>query len=160
MKQKHLILVQTLKNSPDIIGNYISSIPEDGMNQKRKENFWTIRQHLIHLLQTQKLLYGRILKIKEEDNPVIKPYFPEKDEIIDDNTDIAGLMDKFRTLRDRQLELVEGMNEKDFEKEAVHGEYKKYNLEIILNHMIFHDYWHMYRIEELWLTKDEFLTDL
>ena len=35
---------------------------------------------------------------------------------------------------------------------------KKYNFEIVLNHILFHDYWHMYRIEELWLTKDEYLS--
>ena len=57
------------------------------------------------------------------------------------------------------MELLSQLDDLDLVKEAKHDEYKKYNIEIKLNHMLFHDYWHIYRIEELWLTKDEYLTN-
>lgn len=33
----------------------------------------------------------------------------------------------------------------------------EYTPEIMLGHLVMHDQLHMYRIEELWLTRDEFL---
>ncbi|MDA1119365.1 MAG: hypothetical protein O2887_02525 [Bacteroidetes bacterium] len=42
-------------------------------------------------------------------------------------------------------------------KTAVHPEFNKYSHYILLRHAMMHDHFHMYRIEELWLTKDEYL---
>jgi uncharacterized damage-inducible protein DinB len=160
MKEKYKNLLQSLKSSPFIISDYLLPVPDEQMDEKRRQNFWTIRKHLAHLVQTQDLIYKRILRFKNEEEPEIKPYFPEKDEIAEENNvSTSELIDKLKTLRNRQIELLESLSEKDFQKKGIHGEYKKYDLEIIMNHILFHDYWHMYRIEELLLTKDEFLTE-
>jgi hypothetical protein len=107
------------------------------------------------------MLYERILKFKNEDYPVIKPYFPENEGVEEENiSSIESLIENFKSVRKNQIDILENLDAKDFNKSAVHDEYKKYNLEILMNHMLFHDYWHMYRIEELLLTKDEYLTEL
>lgn len=72
MKQNITILIQSLKDSPKIISNYISMISEKDLNEKRKDNFWTIKEHLIHLDYVQDILFQRILKFKNEDNPIKK----------------------------------------------------------------------------------------
>ena len=48
----------------------------------------------------------------------------------------------------------------DWEKTATHPEYEQYSLIILARHILMHDHWHMYRMEELWLTRDEYLTIL
>ena len=159
MIEKYKNLISSLKQSPLIIGDYLLTVSVEQANEIRRVNFWTICKHLSHLVQTQKLLYERILKFKNEDNPVIKPYFPDKDEIEKNDLGVPELIEKFKAIRNDQIELLESLSEKDFRKKAVHEEYKKYDLEIIMNHILFHDYWHMYRIEELLLTKDEYLSE-
>jgi uncharacterized damage-inducible protein DinB len=157
MNDKIKNLYQTLKLSIDIISGYIKSIPEELIDKRRKEDFWTVKQHVMHLLNTQSLLFDRLNKFKNDDYPVIVPYFPENDAIKETDLSINDLLDQFIVIRNKQLELIDSFTERDLKKEGSHDEYLKYNIEILLNHILFHDYWHMYRIEELWLTKDKYL---
>lgn len=159
MKEKLNTLITVLKNTPLIISNYIQQIPENDLPIKKGADFWTIKKHLLHLEYVQNILHERILKFKNDQFPKITPYFPENDEIVENKfNNINEIIDSYKSKRNKQIKLIDVLDEKDFLKEAVHNEYKKYNIEIILNHIIFHDYWHMYRIEELWLTKDEYLS--
>lgn len=153
-------LIETLKSSPEIISNYIALIPEEDLDIKRGKDFWTVREHVIHLEYTQDILIHRIDIFKNEEKPVIKPYFPENDKI-DSNkfNTIKEVLNSFKSKRNRQIELISQLKDSDLKKEGMHDEYKRYNAEILLHHILFHDYWHIYRIEELWLTKDEYLAE-
>jgi uncharacterized damage-inducible protein DinB len=157
MNEQLMHVVAALEITPGIISTYLSVIPENDLNIKRSEQAWTIREHVLHLDYVQDIIYKRILTIKDEDFPVIHPYFPENDEIDDqENKKINDILDSFKNKRNRQIQLVKELRDVDLKKEAMHDEYKRYNIYIILNHLLFHDYWHMYRIEELWLTKDKY----
>lgn len=152
-------LLKTLQYLPETIEAYFKGIPEDLLDRKRSETAWTIREHLYHIADVQEMLYQRIGKIRDEKNPVITPYFPEKkdlEEISYPSVEKAFL--HYKEMRKKQLLLVEELTESALAKEAQHGEYVKYSIPIILNHMVFHEYWHMWRIEELWLTRDEYFS--
>ena len=148
-------LLSTLRSLPDIIGTYVSNIPEELLDRKRNEEAWTIREHIYHIAFVQEMLYSRLLKIKEEERPVITPYFPEEKEGAPYDS-VQHAVSHYKAVRERQLALINQLAEADFQREAKHGEYISYNIPIIINHMIFHEYWHMYRLEEIWLTKDEY----
>lgn len=152
-------LLVSFKDLPEIIEDYVKNIPEDILDVKRNEQTWTIREHINHIVDVQEMLYGRILKIKEEEKPIIIPYFPE-DELAaaQKYSTLAIAFEKYKEMREKQIALIRRLTEEDFQKEAKHGEYINYSIPIILNHMIFHEYWHMYRIEEIWLTKEEFFS--
>jgi len=45
-------------------------------------------------------------------------------------------------------------------KETSRPEYENYSLFILVRHILMHNHWHMYRMEELWLTRDAYLTKL
>jgi hypothetical protein len=64
---------------------------------------------------------------------------------------------EFKTLRSESIEIVKSLDDSIWEKEAEHPEYKIYTPYIMLRHLLMHDYFHMYKIEELWLTNDEYL---
>ncbi len=160
MKAKFYSLIESLNNSIKVITDYLILIPEKDLDIIRQKGFWSIRQHVIHLVYTQTILYDRILKIKNEENPIITPYFPEKDKIDETKyNSISEALDAFKDLRLKQLRLINQFTDQDIKKKAEHDEYKYYNIEIILNHILFHDYWHMYRIEQLWLTKEKYLVE-
>ena len=159
MKENLETLIQILENTPEVISNYVSLISEDELNAKRGENFWTIEEHLVHLDYVQDILLERILKFKNEDEPKITPYFPEDDKIEKQKfSSIGEILISYKNKRDKQIKLINEIKDSAVNKKAFHDEYKKYNFEIVLNHILFHDYWHMYRIEELWLTKDQYLS--
>lgn len=153
-------LLATFQGLPEIIETYYNNIPEEALDRKRSENAWTIREHLYHIAEVQEMLYSRILKIRDEENPVITPYYPENEsELVSKFQSMQHAFEHYKAVREKQISLVGQLMEADYEKEAKHDQYIKYNITIVLNHMIFHEYWHMYRIEELWLTKDEFFTE-
>lgn len=147
-------LLKTLQDLPEIIETYFKIIPEDFLDKKRNETSWTIREHLYHIVSVQEMLYQRILKIRDEENPIITPYFPENEpERVSLYESVNKAFLHYKEIRKKQILLINQLTESDFSKEATHNEYIRYNIPIIVNHMIFHEYWHMYRIEELWLTK-------
>ena len=152
-------LLATLKDLPEIIETYFRNIPEDILDKKRNETSWTIREHLYHIADVQEMLYARILKIRNEENPIITPYFPENEsKQVSQYESVHKALTHYKAIREKQILLINQLTESDFAKDAKHNEYMKYNIPIIINHMIFHEYWHMYRIEEIWLTRDEYFS--
>ncbi|MDP4092861.1 MAG: DinB family protein [Bacillota bacterium] len=150
-------LLTSFRTVPEIIEDYFKNIPAEYLDKKRSEQAWTIREHLYHIVSVQEMLLKRINTIKEENTPVIKPYFPENEpdrqKLFDS---IEEALDIYKNFRSKQIELINELSNAELDKEAHHNEYISYNIPIIINHMIFHEYWHMYRIEELWLTRDAY----
>lgn len=150
--------LRTLEHIPELIYGYFQNIPPEVFDIRRTKEAWTIREHLYHIVSVQDMLLKRMELIRVEDNPVITPYFPENQkEQSALYESVEAAFTEYRTTRQKQIELVRGAGIVDMAKEASHAEYIFYNIPIIVNHMIFHEYWHMYRIEELWLTRDEYI---
>ncbi|HPV43211.1 MAG TPA: DinB family protein [Spirochaetota bacterium] len=147
----------SLEKSADILSDFMGSISEDELKVKRRPGFWSIRHHLFHLAETQDLLYKRLVRFKEEERPVITPYFPSEDKESKAFTSAEEALSVFMALRKKQVELIRSYDESDLRKEGLHPEYRQYNIPILVRHILMHDYWHMYRMEEVWLTTDEYL---
>jgi len=151
-------LLTTFTALPSIIETYILSIPEEVYDIKRSEEAWTIREHIYHICNVQEMLSERIILLIKEKNPVIEPFFPQNQQGRGTLfANVSEAIGKYKTQRKAQLEYIKNIDQSVLTHEANHPEYIRYNLPIIINHMVFHEYWHMYRIEELWLTKPEYL---
>jgi hypothetical protein len=109
------------------------------------------------------MLLKRFERFMNEDHPEFVPYFPENAEEepgTPARMNIATNLQQFVQYRDRQLVLLENADDITWKKTATHPEYEEYSLYILTRHVLMHDYWHMYRMEELWLTRDAYLTKL
>jgi hypothetical protein len=148
----------TFEYLPFIIENYFRQIPVAVLDIKRNESTWTIREHLIHLLGVQKMLLGRMDTIINEPSPTIEPYFPDKQtkNETEKGINLEDLFIEFRNYRKKQIDLIKNLPDNILDKPANHREYINYTIRLMVNHMIYHEYWHMYRIEEIWLTKEEY----
>jgi hypothetical protein len=129
---------------------------------QRGDGFWTIAEHFSHLAQVQPMLLKRIERFMTEDCPDFIPYNPGSAEGPDTpermSSEIA--LDQFSSYRASQLQLLEHTDEATWKKQATHPEYDEYSLYILARHVLMHDHWHMYRMEELRLTRDAYLTTL
>jgi uncharacterized damage-inducible protein DinB len=154
-------LIEGLKRTPVILSDFVKTVRVEKLDFRRGEEFWTIAEHVSHLARVQPMLLDRFRRLMNEDHPVFVPYIPGKDE-----PDTPGRMnmddalDQFTRYRGEQVRMLEGANEKTWHKTATHPEYEQYSLYILTRHVLMHDYWHMYRIEELWLTRDAYMTRL
>ena len=156
-------LLSGLRQTPKIFNAFVKTIPESKLNLRRGEGFWTIAEHVSHLAEVQPMLLGRFQRFLQEEHPQFVPFIPTKDgdaPVTPASLTIAAALLQFAEYRKKQLVLLENADAGIWQRMATHPEYEQYSLYILARHVLLHDYWHMYRIEELWLTKDAYLTRL
>jgi uncharacterized damage-inducible protein DinB len=152
-------LIDGLRLNIAILRDFIAAIPEGEIEKRRKEDYWSIREHLSHLVITQIMLCKRLELFIKEERPVIVPYVPEGKPDTEGKAKkpIGELLDSFEKWRERQLGFIESCGDEVWPKSAEHPEYLAYSFETLIRHILLHDSYHMNRIEELWLLKDEYL---
>ena len=156
-------LLEGLSRTPGILAQFVKSIPEERLDLRRGEDFWTIAEHVSHLAEVQPMLLDRFERIINEEHPEFVPYIPGDAEDQPDTParlTMTDALDQFALYRDKQLMLLKSADDRIWQKSATHPEFDQYSFYILARHMLMHDYWHMYRMEELWLTKDNYLTAL
>jgi hypothetical protein len=155
-------ILSSLSGSPAILEGLLLSIPTDALQQKRGQGFWSLHEHAAHLADVQPMILERLRRIISEEMAEFVPFIPGEDETAGPPAlpSVEMILTRFRSVREEQIELLGKAGKSVWEKCAIHPEYDQYGLLILARHILMHDHWHMYRMEELWLTKDEFLTKL
>ena len=152
-------LLECLRRSVNILSAFVASIPEDKLNRRRGTGTWSVAEHACHLAQIQPMMLARLQRFLSEDRPEFVPFIPGEAEEEDrpPKMEIKATLAEFAQYRQKQLELLEMADDALWQKTAIHPEYDLYTLYILIRHILMHDHWHMYRMEQLWLTRDEFL---
>jgi uncharacterized damage-inducible protein DinB len=160
--QDRQILRDGLSQAVTILTEFVAAIPADKMHVRRGEGFWTINEHVSHLADVQPMLFERLQRFVAEEKPAFVPFVPDDAQADSGppNLETGAALAQFADFRQRQLDLLAQAGELPWLKTASHPEYEKYSFYILVRHILMHDHWHMYRMEELWLTHDEFLTEL
>jgi hypothetical protein len=150
-------LIDTFEKLPGIVADYVARIPDADRIRSRGEGIWPVKEHIYHIAGVQEMLYGRMVLIRDRENPVITPYFPQNEGDRGEKfPSVEKALAHYAEYRKKQLTLIGELRTADLEREARHEEYTQYTIPLLINHMVFHEYWHMYRIEEIWLTRDGF----
>jgi len=92
----------------------------------------------------------------EQDAPEFVPYaLPQYGEgmAVDVDQALAG----FETGRKELLDLLRKAGPDVWKKQSSHPNYTNFDFAFMVRHILAHDYWHIYRIESLWLMKNEHL---
>ncbi len=156
----HKALFQCLENSISIISAFVQSVPNDDLNRRRGPDVWTVAEHVQHLADVQPMICQRIMAFQEEEAPRFIPFVPGEEEpsSVRIGVEVDEALEAFATWRNKQLLLLRDMAPRAWEKTAEHPEYTAYTLPILTRHILMHDHWHMYRMEELWLTRDDYFS--
>jgi uncharacterized damage-inducible protein DinB len=152
------VFLQTLRNNSQILEDFLTKMSSKEINYQIKD-FWTIRQHVEHLITTQKVILARIKQFLVEEQPIMKPFIPEtvKEE---DPKEISILINEFKDIRNQQITLIEKAEDRIWKRKGTHPQYKKYSFEILVRHAILHDGFHMWRMEELWIENENLIMEL
>jgi len=156
-------LLQALRQTPKILQAFVKTIPKNKLALRRGEGFWTIAEHVSHLAEVQPMLLERFQRFIDEECPEFIPFVPDKvgeESAAPACLSIADALQQFELYRQKQRMLLENAGDSIWQRTAKHPEYEAYSFYILARHVLMHDYWHMYRMEELWLTKDAYLTRL
>lgn len=158
MNDKNSIMV-CLRETPLILENMLNQIPPSLLKEQRRKHKWCIHEHVCHLAEAEGMIYRRFQQFATKEELHFMPYIPGKTVAMDTllNMDMAAALRSFRGTRKSMMQLVNGFDQKVWKRKAHHHEYTEYSAYILLRHTLMHDHFHLYRIEELWLTRDEFL---
>jgi uncharacterized damage-inducible protein DinB len=149
-------LLENLRNGPYLLQELVEKIPAEKRRWHAHPEKWCIHAHACHLVQVQALFLDRMDRFLKEENPVFVPYFPEEDRG-EDGLHAMALGPSLQTFHDSRQQLLEKAQDVPasfWTKPASHPEYRLYSPHIMLRHVMMHDYFHMYRIEDLWITQD------
>jgi hypothetical protein len=150
--------VNVLESNKNILCQFIGKMTEMEINYRIKD-YWTIYEHIEHLTFSQNIVLGRIKQFFEEDHPKIKP-FGAGGRMFTERHSVKELLQKYCELRNDQIKLIKNATRGTWEKEGTHEEYKKYTFEILIRHIILHDSFHMWRMEELWIEDENLIKEL
>ena len=152
-------LLEGLRRTPKIFNGFVKTIPQSKLDLRRGDGFWTIAEHVSHLAEVQPMLLGRFQRFMQEEHPEFIPFIPSKDgdePVTPACMSMTAALQQFAQYRKEQLLLLENAEAGFWQRMAIHPEYEAYSLYIFTRHVLMHDYWHMYRIEEIWLTKNDY----
>jgi hypothetical protein len=156
-------LLESLKRSTSILSAFARTIPADALHRRRNAACWTPAEHVSHLAQVQPMLLERLQRFRDEERPAFVPYIPgegEEEPGTPEVMPIDAALEQFSRYRVNQTDLLAAANAATWEKTGSHPEFAHYSCYILARHILMHDHWHMYRMEELWLTRDDYLTQL
>lgn len=147
-------LIVNLKNSPLLLKDILQFVPNDLLKQRRIPEKWSIHEHVCHLALVEQMMRERLQMFIQEERPVLQPYCPGES----DKTDLMEMnlhesIDTYERLREEFIQRLSSLGEGVWLKQAEHSEYKEYTPYIMARHLYLHDNIHLYRIEELWLTR-------
>jgi hypothetical protein len=152
--------IVALENNKKILKQFVDNMTQEEINRRIKD-YWTIYEHIDHLVETQISILGRIQSFINKEKPVIEPYIPDDHPVVKyPNKSASDLLSEFIELRDKQIKLIEKTKKSVWEKQGSHEEYNEYTFEILVRHIIIHDGYHMFRMEELWIMKDKYIKEL
>jgi hypothetical protein len=154
---KRTELIAGLQNNVAVLRGLVAAMDAQAL-ERRIKDYWTVKEHLEHLVICQRMLLGRMEQFLVEGCPIMKPYIPGDAPAA--KKSVAEMLDEFESLREKQLALIEGASEAVWAKGATHSEYKEYGFEILVRHTLLHDSFHMCRMEELWIMKEELIKEL
>lgn len=152
-------ILSTLREAPPVLKSLLRQIPEHFYKQRRIPGKWTIHEHACHLDVVQDMILERFRIFLEQDKPEFQAYLPGTN--VSDaaliHMDIEESTAAFQQKRKQLLELVQGFDQSSWHKKGSHPRYIEFTPYIFLRHVMMHDHLHMYRMEELWLSKAEYL---
>ncbi len=159
MSKAHLI--ETLRQYPAIVKEFLQSIPEARVHARLGEGFWTIYEHLEHLVLTQEVIHQRLQLVRDQERPQIVPFNPDEHhkEVPAGARvrSVSHLVEQYTGWREKQLAIIEEASPELWGKSATHPEYERYGFEILVRHTLLHDGFHLSRIEDLALMKPHLL---
>ena len=144
-------LIENISKTPILLKELISELPKDRLTKELKKGKWSIHEHATHVAISD--IYGfqkRLKQFSEEENPTIKPLSgADFDKAFFINLNLNDTLEQFFEHRKETIEMARSLPTELMTKSAYHPEYDIYTPYIMLRHLMMHDHYHMYAIEDL-----------
>ena len=153
MNQEIEAILKALQETPRLLKELIIEIDPELYKEEIIRGKWSIHENATHVAVGDK--YGiqkRLEDFNQIEHPTFEPLsgdnFPKKFFI---ELDLFETLEEFFKIRQSTIDLAHALNKDNWHKEANHPEYKRYTPYFMLRHLLMHDHWHLYKIEDMGL---------
>jgi hypothetical protein len=144
-------ILDALNETPRLLRELINEIEPKLYKKKIIKGKWSIHEHATHIAVGD--IYGfqkRLVEFKKQDKPTFNPLSGDDfDEGFFIKLELKKTINDFFEVRQKTVELAKQIDANDWDKQAIHPEYKTYTPYIMLRHLLMHDHNHLYKIEDL-----------
>ena len=141
---------QILRKTSDTLRLLLDDANREAFSKKEEGDAWSPRQILIHMIDTEYAWGFRYRYIMAEKDPVLTPYDQNDWSKTFDygDLDATQLIRAFTPIRRVNLELLQSVDPKLFDKQASHPQYGKVTVGIMIPHLAAHDLKHLQQIRD------------
>ena len=149
-------LIAVLANAPGIIIPLIREVPPQYLKRRPSPTKWSAHEHACHLSTSDGPFLARLDLMLSAPAPYMRSMLPTPEEesgaLLD--VDLDEALGQYVRERAGLVKRLKELSAEDWERTAKHEEYSYYSVWIMFRHLLTHEMFHAYRIEELLLKKD------
>lgn len=155
-------IIDCLEKTTVILKSLLSQIPSELVQARRVKDKWSIHEQVCHLTEAQGILIGRFKQFENEQDPLIEAYEPEEErpDTYYLDMDMNAELEKFVEIRAGMVSMLRRFPEEYWNRQGRHVAFTPYNTKLLLTHSLNVDYLHLFSIEQLGLTKPEFVDEI
>ncbi len=149
-------LIVALEKAPLVIIPMVREVPEHIVKRRPSPAKWSAYEHACHLSQSDKLFRDRLDMILSTPEPFIRSVEPTPDEEAGSyfDVDLDESLERYVRERTTLVTRLRELSSEEWQKTAVHEAFDHYSVFIMFRHVLNHEMFHAYRIEELLLKND------
>ena len=150
------IFISALETAPGVIVPLIREVPPQILKRRPSPTKWSAYEHACHLSQSDAPFFARLDLILSTPAPFIKSIenSPEDEAGAMLDIDLDQSLERYVRERAALVKRLKKLSPDEWQKTAVHEAFDHYSVWIMFRHVLNHEMFHAYRIEELLLKKD------
>ncbi len=144
-------LMDQIAAAPARLREAVAGLDDDQMDTQYREDGWTVRQVVHHVLDSHVNAYVRFRWALTEDGPVIKPYDEKEWARLSDamTAPVAVSLDLLDALHARWLILLRAMTPEDFDRRWTSPDFGELSVDVLLQIYAWHGRHHVAHITSL-----------
>ncbi len=149
-------LIAALENAPGVIIPLIREVPLEYLKRRPSPTKWSAYEHACHLSGSDEPFRARLDLMLTTPAPFIRSIInsPEDESGALLSIDLDEALDRYVRERASLVKRLKELSVEDWQRRAVHEAFSHYSVWIMFRHLLNHEMFHAYRIEELLLKKD------
>ncbi len=152
MTREHKFLIHQLETTGQDLVELVKQLPEDEIRSQPAPDAWSIHAIAAHLRDTeQKVFLERIRRILSEPEPPQVASFDQEEwnrEHYTGDEPLSRILREFRAARRKELQLLSGLKDKDWAREAIHPDFAVINIEWLAWYNYNHTLEHLHELTD------------
>jgi len=144
-------LISSLEAAPGLIIGLVREVPPGNLKRRPAPGKWSVHEHACHIADGDAIFLERLELMLTVPHPRIASMVPSPDEVSGSllSVDLDDALDRYVQERARVVKRLKKLSDDDWQRTAEHEAFRHYSVYIMFRHLLIHEMFHAYRIDEL-----------